>query len=111
MSFLQRTASNGFRLQDCHDLEQILFLAENGRLGEVSLTCENAFRDNPAAVLDDSAVRYYQNGGAIDRARVVCSGQDETGGLYRVYGASRFLGLGKFLDTGLFQSVWNGSGE
>ncbi len=92
MSALRRTQSNGFLLEDAHTLDEVLSLASEDRLGEISLSAEGAFSGLPAVTVPKSGEHYYLNGGVLTLSRLspVPTGE----GLFRAYSESgRFLGL------------------
>ena len=91
MSALRRTESNGFSLDGAHALSEVLSAAEEGRLSDLSLTCEEAFAHLPVVVVPSNGERFYCNGGVLTSNRLSGLGDD---GLYRAYGESgAFLGL------------------
>ena len=91
MSALRRTESNGFSLDGAYALSEVLSAAEEGRLSDLSLTCEEAFAHLPTVVVPSNGERFYCNGGVLTANRLSGLGDD---GLYRAYGeSSAFLGL------------------
>ncbi len=101
MSYLQRTESNGFKLDNCVTLEELSEAISRGEEWKYSYSCERVFQHLNAVKLDNTAVDYYMNGGIINRQRVY----RETGvesGLVRVYSPENaFLGLGLMTEEGL----------
>lgn len=96
MSALRRTESNGFSLEGAHSLSDVLSAAAEGRLSDLSLTCEEAFAHLPSVVVPANGERYYCNGGELTSNRLSGHVSD---GLYRAYGESGvFLGLLSFSE-------------
>lgn len=96
MSALRRTESNGFSLEGAHSLSDVLSAATEGRLSDLSLTCEAAFAHLPSVVVPANGERYYCNGGELTANRLAGYVSD---GLYRAYGESGvFLGLLSFSE-------------
>ena len=101
MSYLQRTESNGFKLDNCVTLEELSESISRGDELKYSYSCENAFQHLNAVQLDSTAVDYYMNGGIINRQRVYRASGVEVG-LVRVYSPENvFLGLGFITEEGL----------
>ncbi len=101
MSYLQRTESNGFTLDNCVTLEELSEAISRGEESKYSYLCENVFEYLNAVKLDNTAVDYYMNGGIINRQRVYREAGVESG-LVRVYSPENvFLGLGLMTEEGL----------
>lgn len=101
MSYLQRTESNGFTLDNCVTLEELSEAISRGEESKYSYLCENVFEYLYAVKLDNTAVGYYMNGGIINRQRVYREAGVESG-LVRVYSPENvFLGLGLMTEEGL----------
>ncbi len=92
MSALRRTSSNGFLLENAFPFEVVLEYAQQGRLSDIAITAEDAFRFLPAATVPENGERYYCNGGILTADRLLLP--KETEGLFRAYSeTNRFLGL------------------
>ncbi len=101
MSYLQRTESNGFKLDNCVTLEELFEAVIRGEESKYSYSCERVFQHLNAVRLDNTAVDYYINGGIINRQRVYREVGVESG-LVRVYSPENiFLGLGLMTEEGL----------
>ena len=107
MSALRRTLSGGFYEKDSVPLEKFL---ESDDPYSYAVTVEDFLSPYGAVTLDESAVRYFQNGGVINRERV--EGYAE--GVLRVYGNGVFLGLGKGVESEegpILRPLWHYNGE
>lgn len=89
MSALERTSSQGFKLDDCLTLDEIQAAADEGRLDDIVKPIDECFKEYPEIRLSEKQAKMYQNGIKLDASRA--SGARGTG-LYRVYG-EEFLGL------------------
>jgi tRNA pseudouridine55 synthase len=91
MSALRRTESNGFSLDNAHSLEEVVSLAEQGRLHEISIPVESSFSELSPVTIPQNGENYYLNGGILTVDRLTPVMKD---GLYRAYSeSSKFLGL------------------
>ena len=86
---LCRTETAGFFLQDCYDLDKLT--SEN--LPGVVLPAERAVSHLPAVQVSEKQAVRFQNGGALDLARLRFA-ESAPAGLYRVKRGEAFLGLG-----------------
>ncbi|MDR0530945.1 MAG: tRNA pseudouridine(55) synthase TruB [Oscillospiraceae bacterium] len=86
LSALRRTRANGYDIQQCATIEQI----EQGEFCVIPI--ENALECYPRVEISSAQAVRFQNGGALDLARVRLNGPGE---LHRVFGGNSFLGLGK----------------
>ena len=98
MSFLLRTSSGKFNLENAITLEELENLYKNGNL-EKHLYDVDYVLDNLLHVdLNPSAKKYYINGGVIDSRRFTIKksqNQDQKNYLVRVYCENNFIGVGK----------------
>lgn len=106
MSFLKRSQSNGFSEEQAHPLDEVITHAEQGRLAEIALYCEDVFLDATKLSIEDNALTYYLNGGEIDSQRVEIISKGN-GSCYLVYDKKcNFLGLGSLNDKKYLKSLW-----
>lgn len=104
MSALRRTQSNGFLLEHAHSLEEVVSLAEQGRLHEISIPVESAFSELSPVTIPQNGEHYYLNGGILTVDRLTPVAED---GLYRAYSVSnKFLGLVQ-IENGLAKAVFS----
>ena len=95
MASLRRTMAAGYSLDACVSLEEAQRLAAAGVLPERLLPVERAFSVLPAVRISGAQARRFQNGGALDLARV----NGQAAGRVRVYSPDgQFLGLGEPAD-------------
>ncbi len=89
MSALERTSSQGFKLENCLTLDEIQAVADNGRLDDIVKPIDECFKEYPEIRLSEKQAKMYQNGIKLDANKV----SDAKGmGIYRIYGTD-FLGL------------------
>jgi len=94
MTALRRTDAAGIPETRCLPPDALCALCESGRLAKALIPPEELFCHCPRVYMEESGVRYYLNGGAIDAGRL--SPEPAAGVLYRVYGPDgAFLGLGE----------------
>ncbi len=95
MTSLRRTEACGFTLEDAITISQAQELSEGNLLEQKIIPSERVFETLPVCrITEKQAVRYF-NGGELDLERVRMDTQPEDGSLVRVYGAGRFIGLGR----------------
>lgn len=93
MTSLRRTRACGFTGADARPLEELRALAGEGRLEEALLPVERLFGECPAVAVSPAQAARFQNGGALDLARLRRVPQE---GLCRVKSPQGvFLGLGR----------------
>ena len=93
MTALRRVRACGFGEGDARSLEELKALAAEGRLEEVLLPVERLFGEYPAVWVSPAQAQRFQNGGALDLARLRRVPPE---GLCRVKGPrGLFLGLGR----------------
>lgn len=98
MSFLLRTSSGRFDLENSITLEQLEEFSKNGTLDEYLYDVDYVLNNLLEADLKPSAKKYYTNGGTIDSKRFTVKGlknHDEKTYLVRVYCQNIFIGVGK----------------
>ncbi len=97
MSFLLRTSSGRFNLENSITLEELEELNNNNTLENHLYDIDYVLNNLKEVKLNSSALKYYCNGGIIDSRRFnginLCK-EDE---LVRVYSNGDFLGVGKLL--------------
>lgn len=97
LSFLARTQVGQYRLENAVTLDELAEAAEQGRFADCLQPADGPIDYIPALHLTDVDER-YQHGTAVT--------QPAEPGLYRVYLAGRFLGLGR-IEEGLLRPVVN----
>lgn len=93
MSFLLRTRSGDFRIEESHTLAELARLKEEGRLDEAVVSVERALSMLDAAQLspDAHAARLLVNGAQIADPSLAAYGEETA---LRVYANGTFLGIG-----------------
>ena len=79
MNTLRRTKSGGFRISECHTVEELSEIKEQGNLTSVLIPIDKVFECYEKVVLDDFLAAKVRNGIRIRRAGLV------NNALYRVY--------------------------
>lgn len=100
MSFLLRTSSGRFNLENSITLEELEQLKENGCLEEHLYDIDYVLNNLQRAELNPSAKKYYINGGAIDSRRFAIKKSKDNNNddnLVRVYCEDIFVGVGKII--------------
>ena len=100
MSFLLRTSSGKFNLENAITLEELEELKNTDSLDEYLYDVDYVLDNLPEVNLNPSAKRYYMNGGVIDSRRFVVKksqNNDKENDLVRVYCENIFIGVGKIL--------------
>ena len=100
MSFLLRTSSGKFNLDNAITLEELEDLKNNGHLEEHLYDVDYVLDNLDAVDLKPSAQKYYTNGGVIDPRRFnikESKNSDAENYLVRVYCENIFIGVGKIL--------------
>lgn len=95
MSFLLRTSSGRFNLENGITLEQLKEFYENGVLDNYLYDIDYVLNNFNHVVINDNALKYYINGGIIDEKRFIEKSFNENDELVRVYSSREFLGIGK----------------
>ena len=100
MSFLLRTSSGKFNLDNAITLEELEDLKDNGHLEDHLYDVDYVLDNLDAVDLKPSAQKYYTNGGVIDSRRFnikESKNSDAENYLVRVYCENIFIGVGKIL--------------
>ena len=95
MSFLLRTSSGKFDLENSITLEQLKEFKENDTLENHLYDIDYVLSNLNHVVLKDNAVKYYTNGGVIEENRFEEKSYVNDDELVRVYTKEGFLGTGK----------------
>lgn len=96
MTSLVRIYSGGLTIRDCMRIEEISKKVVETGLDSVLTPLDRCFPDYPEITLDEHCTRLYKNG---VRLRPDQTGTAPDDNIYRVYGTSGFLGLGRFEDS------------
>ena len=97
MSFLLRTSSGRFNLENSITLEELEEFNNNGILEKYLYDIDYVLNNYKEVNLRQSDVKYYSNGGIIDSKRFSTNNLDENDEFVRVYSDGIFLGVGKLL--------------
>ncbi len=100
MSFLLRTASGKFNLENGITLEELKEYKENNTLDKHLYDIDYVLSNLNRVVLKENALRYYLNGGIIDEGRFLEKNFTENDEIVRVYSEKEFLGTGKLIKKG-----------
>ncbi|HBG5346247.1 TPA: tRNA pseudouridine(55) synthase TruB [Clostridioides difficile] len=95
MSFLNRTSSGKFDLDNSITLEELELFYENKTLDKYLYDIDYVLDSFNYIVLNPSAIKYYSNGGSIEDKRFLKNNFDKDDEFVRVYSTDNFLGLGK----------------
>lgn len=91
MTGLVRKSSSGFKLNDCHTLEEVQSLCDNGEIADAVIDIDKAFSLYDEVRLNDIQTGMYRNGVRLDLSRVTHNNNSR---IFRVYGnTGEFLGL------------------
>ncbi len=90
LSALRRTASSGYRIEQCVTLEQAQRLTDEGTLLDSLLPASSAFASLPQLPVGEWQARMLENGVALSLPKL---GSPQPG-RYAVWAQERFLGLG-----------------
>ena len=97
MTTLVRTYSGGIDIIECHTLEEITKICENGRLSDIIIPCDKAFEIYKSVKLGERITKLYKNGVKLRPEQVGLN--NATNEIYRVYGFDgEFIGTGHFID-------------
>ncbi|MGL5694016.1 MAG: tRNA pseudouridine(55) synthase TruB [Peptostreptococcaceae bacterium] len=97
MSFLLRTSSGRFNLENSITLEELEEFNLNKILENHLYDIDYVLNNFKEVILKSSAVKYYSNGGIIDSKRFSTDNINEDDEFVRVYSEGDFLGVGKLL--------------
>ncbi|MDN9379323.1 tRNA pseudouridine(55) synthase TruB [Clostridioides difficile] len=95
MSFLNRTSSGKFDLDNSITLEELELFYENKTLDKYLYDIDYVLDSFNYVVLNPNAIKYYSNGGSIDDKRFLKNNFNKDDEFVRVYSTDNFLGLGK----------------
>lgn len=87
MSALRRTASGTFHIEDAHTVSQISEAMKDGRIDDLLIPVDKAYETVPELHVSEEEEKKIRYGNMIENG-----GED---GLYRVYGCTGFLMLGR----------------
>lgn len=105
MSFLLRTSSGRFNLENGITLEELQEFNENGTLDKHLYDIDYVLNNFNHVVLNDNALKYYINGGIIDERRFMEKQYNEDDEFVKVYSKNEFLGIGKLIRKDNITSV------
>ena len=97
MSFLLRTSSGRFNLENAITLEELELFYNNDKLDKYLYDIDYVLNNFNKVTLKPSAIKYYSNGGIIDSKRFSTNNINENDEFVRVYSDGIFLGVGKLL--------------
>lgn len=95
MSFLLRTSSGKFNLENGITLEQLQEYKENNTLDKYLYDIDYVLSNLNHVEIHQNAYKYYTNGGVIDNKRFIKQSFNDKDELVRVYCNGNFLGTGK----------------
>ena len=95
MSFLLRTSSGKFNLENGITLEQLQEHKENNTLDDYLYDIDYVLSNLNHVEIHQNAYKYYTNGGVIDDRRFIQRSFNDKDELVRVYCNGDFLGTGK----------------
>ena len=97
MSFLLRTSSGKFNLENSITLDELEKFVEEGTVEEHAFDIDYTLDSYPKIVLRDNAVKYYSNGGIIESYRFNEKNYTDKDEYVRVYSHERFIGVGRLI--------------
>ncbi|MEF9990472.1 MAG: tRNA pseudouridine(55) synthase TruB [Romboutsia sp.] len=97
MSFLLRTASGRFNLENAITLEELEYHNQNGTLEPLLYDIDYVLHNFDKVNLNPSARKYYCNGGVIDDKRFEVENKSSKDEFVRVYCDGEFLGVASLL--------------
>lgn len=95
MSFLLRTSSGKFDLENGITLEQLKEFKENNTLDKYLYDIDYVLSNFNHVVINTNAYKYYVNGGVIDERRFIEKSFEKEDEIVRVYCEDEFLGTGQ----------------
>ena len=105
MSFLLRTSSGKFNLENSITLDELEKYKDEGTMEDYMFDIDFTLDSYGSLELQDNAVKYYTNGGIIESYRFSKKDYNKDDELVRVYSHERFLGIGKLRREGNKVSV------
>ena len=100
MSFLLRTSSGKFNLENGITLEQLQEYKENNILDKYLYDIDYVLSNLNYVQIHQNAYKYYTNGGVIDNKRFIQQNFNNEDELVRVYCNGEFLGTGRLSRKG-----------
>ena len=100
MSFLLRTSSGKFNLENGITLEQLQEYKENNTLDKYLYDIDYVLSNLNYVQIHQNAYKYYTNGGVIDSKRFIQQNFNNEDELVRVYCNGEFLGTGRLSRKG-----------
>ncbi len=97
MSFLLRTSSGKFNLENGITLEELKEYKDNNKLDNYLYDIDYVLSNFNKITIHENAIRYYINGGIIDDKRFIEKDFNENDELVRVYSLEEFIGIGKII--------------
>ena len=97
MSFLLRTSSGKFNLENSITLDELEKFFEEETVEEHAFDIDYTLDSYPKIVLRDNAVKYYSNGGIIESYRFDEKNYTDKDEYVRVYSHERFIGVGRLI--------------
>ena len=97
MSFLLRTSSGKFNLENGITLEDLKEYKDNNKLDNYLYDIDYVLSNFNKVTIHENAIRYYINGGIIDDKRFIEKDFNENDELVRVYSLEEFIGIGKII--------------
>lgn len=100
MTSLVRTKSGVFTLEDCHRLDELKALAEQGadKLEPLLMPLSRLYENVPKAILDEKQTKMFKNGVLLDAGRVAL---EKESGSYAVFSDDgKLLALGYVNESG-----------
>ena len=97
MSFLLRTSSGKFNLENSITLDELEKFVEEGTVEDHAFDIDYTLDSYPKIVLRDNAVKYYSNGGIIESYRFDEKNYTDKDEYVRVYSHERFIGVGRLI--------------
>ena len=96
MNTLRRTMSGGFDIKDCHTVDELRGIADNGKIGDVIIPTDSVFEMYEKVILDDFLAGKLKNGIKIRKSGLI------KGNRYRVYSKDgEFLSVSEYNGTEL----------
>ena len=105
MSFLLRTSSGRFNLENGITLEELKEFNDNNTLDKHLYDIDYVLNNFNSLVLHDNALKYYINGGIIDERRFIEKNFNKEDEFVRVYSKDEFLGIGKLIRKDNITSI------
>ena len=99
MSFLLRTSSGKFNLENSITLEELEKYYQDNTLDNYLYDIDYVLDNFKKVKLTQSALKYYRNGGIIDSRRFTTDNLSKDDGYVRVYCNDEFIGTGKLLKN------------